>query len=306
MDPFDLLALIRRASEEGLPDDVGVSPVFRAGDFEAAWRRSPGSARAQLDAILLAPHPGTGLELLLRSGALHALVPELVAIKDLGDDPAAALHKDVWDHTKKVVSSVPAMLELRWGALMHDIGKARTRRVGPRGTVTFHNHDVVGAKMVDGIERRLGLFKADRSLLLTVRTLVLNHLRPAGYKPSWSDSGVRRLLTDMGGMPGFERLMALSKADLTTKNQAKRDKALARGRELEARVRAVIEADNAPKLPKGTMGDLMTKVDRKPGPWINALRDSLEEAMASGLLPSGKDPSFYVEEGLKIMEATGA
>lgn len=306
MDPFDLLALIRRAAEEGLPDDVGVSPVFKAGDFEMAWRRAPQAARAQFDAILLAAHPGTGLELLLRSGALHALVPELVAIKDLGDDPAAALHKDVWDHTKKVVSGVPALLELRWGALMHDIGKARTRRVSPQGTVTFHNHDVVGAHMVDGIERRLRLFKGDYALLGTVRTLVLNHLRPAGYKASWTDSGVRRLLADMGGPSGFERLMALSRADLTTKNRGKRDRALARGRELEARVSAIFLADNAPRLPKGAMGDLMSKVDRKPGPWINAVRDALEGAMAAGALPAGREPAFYVAEGLKVLEATGA
>jgi len=305
MDPLDLLALIRRAAEEGLPDDVGVPPVFKAGDFEMTWRRAPRATRAQFDAILLAAHPGTGLELLLRSGALHALVPELVAIKDLGDDPAAALHKDVWDHTKKVVAGVPALLELRWGALMHDIGKARTRRLGPGGTVTFHNHDIVGAKMVDGIERRLGLFKGDHALLGTVRTLVLNHLRPAGYKATWTDSGVRRLLADMGGPSGFERLMALSRADLTTKNQSKRDRALARGRELEARVSAIFAADNAPKLPKGTMGDLMTKVARRPGPWINAVRDGLEAAMAAGKLPTGQEPDFYVAEGLKMLETTG-
>ena len=139
MDPLDLLALIRRASDEGLPDDVGVPPVFRAGDFEMTWRRAPKAVREHLDGILLSAYPGKGLELLLRSGALHALLPELTAIKDLGDDPAAALHKDVWNHTKGVVAGVPALVELRWGALMHDIGKARTRRVGPGGVVTFHN-----------------------------------------------------------------------------------------------------------------------------------------------------------------------
>lgn len=302
MDPLDLLALIRRASDEGLPDDVGVPPVFRAGDFEMTWRRAPRAAREHLDAILVSTHPGTGLELLLRSGALHALLPELSAIKDLGDDPEAALHKDVWDHTKKVVAGVPAQLELRWGALMHDIGKARTRRVGPRGTVTFHNHDVVGAKMVDGIERRLGLFGHDVALFSTVRTLVLNHLRPAAYKNSWGDSGVRRLLADVGGVSGFERLMALSRADLTTKNKARRDRALARGRELEARVLAVHTADNAPRLPKGTMGELMARVGRRPGPWINMIRDRMEADMASGLLPAGRDIAFYVTRGLTMAQ----
>lgn len=300
MDPIELLGLCRRAAEEGAPADIVVPRLFTAGDFENAWRNNPTSVRAQLDATLCAAHPGDGLELLLRSGALHALLPELVAIRNLGDDPEAALHKDVWDHTKRVVAGVPNQLELRWGALMHDIGKARTRRV-EQGRITFHNHDVVGAKMVDGIQRRLRLFHDDEALLTTVRSLVLNHLRPAGYKPSWADSGVRRLLSDVGGMRGFERLMALSRADLTTKNVAKRDRALSRGRELEERVRATFASDNAPKLPKGVMGTIITQVGMEPGRWVNAVRAQLEDAMKAGTLPPDANVDFYVTAGLKLI-----
>jgi len=298
MDPLDLLGLCRRAAEEGVPGDLVVPRVFNLGDYQSTWRRDPAAVRAQLDALLCAPHPGDGLELLLRSGALHALVPELVAIRNLGDDPEAALHKDVWDHTKRVVAGVPNRLELRWGALMHDIGKATTRRV-ERGTVTFHGHDAVGAKMVDGIQRRLRLFGDDEALLGTVRSLVLNHLRPAQYKRDWADSGVRRLLADVGGPSGFERLMALSRADLTTKNAAKRDRALARGRELEARVRQVYASDNAPRLPKGAMGIVLELSGLKPGAWLNDMRCALEREMELGALPAGEAAEFYASEALR-------
>jgi poly(A) polymerase len=299
MDPIELLQLCRDGALQGVPPGVTVPRLFTPGDFEDLWRRDHAQVRRLLDETLTAPFPGDGLELLLRSGALHALIPELVAIKDLGDDPGAALHKDVWSHTKQVVSTTPNQLELRWGALMHDIGKSRTRAFDGR-KVTFHNHDIVGARMLDGIERRLDLFRDDDSLFITVRILVLNHLRPAGYKKTWSDSGVRRLLTDLGGMRNFERLMDLSRADLTTKNVAKRNGALARGRELEERVKLVYSQDVAPKLPKGTMGIIMSRVAAKPGAWLNVIRQELETAMASGLLPDDRDMDFYVAEGLKL------
>ena len=302
MDPIELLELCREGALKGVPKDVTVPRLFTAGEYEATWKRDPTRVRKVLDEILCASFPADGLELLMRSGALGALIPEINEMKNLGEDPAAALHKDVWEHTKQVVAGVPNQVELRWGALFHDVGKARTRVVHPRGIVTFNNHDVVGARMLDKIEQRLGLFGDDDPLFITVRLLVLNHLRPAGYKKSWSDSGVRRLLNDLGGMCNFERLMALSRADLTTKNAAKRDRALARGRELVERVKAIYAQDSAPRLPKGTMGVLLERVATKPGPWLNAIREELEGAMACGLLPPDKDVDFYVAEGLKLIE----
>lgn len=301
MDPIELLELCREGALKGAPKDVVVPRLFTAAEYEALWKRDPARVRRVLDELLCGPHPGDGLELLMKSGALVALIPEINEMKNLGEDPLSALHKDVWEHTKTVVSNVPNQVELRWGALFHDVGKARTRRI-EHGIVTFNNHDVVGARMLDRIEERLDLFQDDDSLFITVRLLVLNHLRPAGYKKSWSDSGVRRLLTDLGGMRNFERLMALSRADLTTKNANKRERALARGRELEARVKQIYADDTAPKLPKGTMGVIMSKVAAKPGPWLNDLRDQLETLMRSGLLLVDQDVEYYVDAGLKIIE----
>jgi len=304
MDPIELLELCKLGAHKGAPNYVTVPRLFTSGEYEALWRRDAPKVRQLLNEILCGPFPSDGLELLWKTGILNALIPELEAIRNLGDDPAAALHKDVWEHTKNVVAGVPATLELRWGALMHDIGKSRTRRVD-RGKVTFHNHDIVGAQMLDRMEQRLDLFGDSSSLFTTVRSLILNHLRPAGYKKSWSDSGVRRLLTDLGGIRNFDRLMQLSRADLTTKNANKRDRALARGRELEERVRQIHEQDNAPKLPKGTMGIVIERKIVKVGPELNILRDALERGMRTGMLPKDKDAEWYATEGVEILRANG-
>ena len=301
MDPIELLRLCREGALRGAPADLIIPHVFVGGEFEDMWVREPKKVKQLLDELLCGPFPGDGLELLLRSGILGTLMPEVTEIVGLGDDPASALHKNVWEHTKQVVAGVPNQLELRWAALMHDIGKARTKRVVGR-KVTFHNHDVVGARMLDRLDQRIDLFRDNDTLFITVRMLVLNHLRPANYKKSWGDSGVRRLLVDLGGLRNFERLMALSRADLTTKNAKKRDQAIARGNELEARVKQVYADDQAPKLPKGAMGEIMKRVATKPGPWLNAVRDELEAMMKIGVLEADREIDYYVSHGLKLVE----
>jgi len=259
--------------------------------------------RLIVDEALTSPSPGVGMDLLLRSGAFGALLPEVASLEKLGEDPISALHKDVWDHTKLVVAGVPARVELRWAAMLHDIGKVRTRRVTKGGRVTFHGHDVVGARMVDDIQRRMKLF--DEALLSTIRTLVLNHLRPAGYKKDWSDSGVRRLITDLGGPAGLSDLLLLARADLTTKNPAKRARALANSAALEARAAAIFAEDSAPKLPKGTIGIIIERSGRSAGPWAQQARDQLEARLRDGTLPLGQPPEFYVAAWLGETTAEG-
>jgi poly(A) polymerase len=303
MDPIELLRACRQVAVVGGFADVE-PPALAASEYEAAWAREPMVVRACIDALLCAPFPGDGLEVLMRAGAIHVLFPELASIKDLEDDPASSLHKDVWAHTKQVVSGVPNLLELRWGALLHDVGKSRTRRFDGR-KVTFHNHDVVGARMVDDLDSRLGLFHGDAALGGTVKQLVLNHLRPAQYNKSWSDSGVRRLVADMGGPTGFARLMALSRADLTTKNPRKRADCVRRGDELEKRVAAVMAQDSAPKLPKGTMGIVIANRAVPVGPGLNVARAALEAALADGTLPVDRDAAYYATEGLELLLSRG-
>lgn len=298
MDPIEVIDLCRTAAHKGAPKDAFIPRVFNAGYYQDLWKREPKKVRALLDELLCAPRVGDGLELLLRFDVLYALFPELSDMKGMGDE--GGLHKDVWEHTKAVVAGVPPEVDLRWGALMHDIGKVRTRRVeGNR--VTFHNHDRVGARMVDSLHDRTNLFQDDVRLLRTVRYLVLEHLRPAGYNPEWTDSAVRRLVTECGDVRFFEKLMLLSRADLTTKNPRKRDRALARAVELEKRVAQVIALDNAPRLPKGTMGLVIERRVCPVGPGLGQIKDGLERLMAEGKLPVDRDAEWYATEGVKIL-----
>lgn len=300
MDPIEVIDLCRKAAYDGvgIPKDSFVPRIFNVGDYQNLWRNEPKRVRKLLDELLCGPRVGDGLELLLKFDVLYALFPEVSAMKSLGD--ADGLHKDVWEHTKAVVGGVKPELDLRWGALMHDIGKVKTRRV-VNGHVTFHNHDGVGARLVDNLNDRTNLFADDVSLLRTVRYLVLEHLRPAGYNPEWTDSAVRRLVTECGDVRFFEKLMALSRADLTTKNPKKRDRALSRAAELEKRVAQVIAIDNAPRLPKGTMGLVIEKRVCPVGPGLSLIKDGLERMMREGKLPVDKDAEWYATEGVKAL-----
>ncbi len=298
MDPIDVIDLCRKAAHEGAPRDVFIPHVFSVGDYQELWNREPKKVREILDDLLCAPLPGDGLELLLKFNVIYALFPELAAIKDLGD--ADGLHKDVWTHTKNVVAGVPNQLELRWGSLMHDIGKARTRRFF-KGRVTFHNHDRVGARMVDKLHERTNLFQDDTALFRTVRLLVFHHLRPASYSSSWSDSAVRRFTIECADPGFFPKLMALSRADLTTKIPTKRNKCIAKSEELVRRVEQLIKEDSAPKLPKGTMGIILERSGKKPGPWLGQLRIELESQLCSGLLSPTQTVDAIAMYGLSLV-----
>lgn len=298
MDAIEVIDVCRQAAHRGAPKSVFAPRLFSVGDFQQLWLRDADKVRPILDDLLCAPHVDEGLELLLHFNVLHALFPEVSDMQGMGNGDG--LHKDVWSHTKAVVAGVPNQLELRWGALLHDIGKVKTRRI-QNGLVTFHGHDRVGARMVDSLNSRTNLFQHDVSLLRTVRYLVLEHLRPASYNPEWTDSAVRRLITECGDVRFFEKLMSLSRADLTTKNAKKRDRAMFRANELEARVAEVRAIDACPKLPKGTMGIILERSGRKPGSWLSQIKDTLEGRMAVGQLPAAGEVSFYVDEGMKLL-----
>lgn len=298
MEPIDIVTLCAEASTKGIsiPKEGFVPRPFGRADYQNAWRLEPRRFRRLLDDLLCGRDPAVGLALLQRFDVLPAILPEISALRDLGD--ADGLHKDVWEHTLGVVSKVPADLELRWSALLHDVGKVATRRI-ERGKVTFHNHDVVGARIVDGIQRRIDLFQDDVALRRTVKALVLNHLRPASYKATWSDSAVRRMLNDCTDPGVFEKLMQLSRADLTTKVPAKRTRCMARADELEQRVARVRALDSAPRLPKGTMGIVIEMSGRTPGPWLNEARERLEAQLADGSLPVDMPATWYADVCLK-------
>ncbi|MEZ4294519.1 MAG: HD domain-containing protein [Polyangiaceae bacterium] len=178
--------------------------------------------RARLDRLMMAYDPETGLDALLACGAVKALFPEIDALVGFGDGEWR--HKDVWKHTKQVVRQAVPRLEVRWAALLHDIGKVRTRSISPDGEVHFFGHAEVGARMFDKLDRRLGLFTRDDALKTSVRFLILHHLRASQYDASWTDSAVRRFAREMG--PCLLDLLDLSRADITTKRPEKKKRGL--------------------------------------------------------------------------------
>jgi poly(A) polymerase len=291
MDAIEVIELCLMIANKGLPKSIPIERSFSVGEFQQLWRGEKTLVRPLLDGILCAEFVGDGLEALLRTGAMESLFPEISALKSMGD--FGGIHKDVWEHTKGVVSNIEPDIELRWAALLHDLGKVKTRRIINK-KVTFHNHDIVGERIVNSMDARTKLFDGDRALKSTVTNLVRFHLRPAAYKPSWTDSGVRRLVADVGGIEGMDKLLKLATSDMTTKDLNKRDKMRKRINELGDRVLHVVGKDNAPKLPKGTMGAIIVASSQAPGAWVNQLRGHLEEMLKDGKIPVGLSCDEYV------------
>src|SRR5439155_3283589 len=145
-----------------------------------------------LNRILLAERAAEGIRQLCDLGLMAHLLPELLAMRGMHED--VYRHKDVFEHTLKVVEGVPPDETLRWAALLHDIAKPRTRSI-ENGEVHFHRHELVGQKMARAILTRL---KYPRRLIDDVGRLVELHLRPNSYEPDWTDGAVRRLMREAG------------------------------------------------------------------------------------------------------------
>jgi poly(A) polymerase len=281
------LELALAAARSGAAPTVAPNPIppeaFRALDMA--------EVRPLLDALLLCRHADVGLEVLLEVGAIAALLPELSRIVGFGDGES---HKDVWLHTKQVVIQCLPRLAVRWGALLHDIGKPRTRSVTPDGAVHFFHHAEEGARMFERIERRLGLFAKDPQLAEEIRFLILHHQRAHQYEEDWTDSAVRRFARDIGG--SLDDLMALSRADMTTKRRDKRRRFLYQLKDLQERIANLAEEDaKEPLLPKGLGDELMSAFGLPPSRRIGELRDALELAVQAGEVPPGQPAAVYIE-----------
>jgi poly(A) polymerase len=177
--------------------------------------------QAELNKLLLGAQPRAGLELLVDTGLADVVLPELPALRMASDEHGQ--HKDVYAHTLQVLEQAIDLeddgpdLTLRWAALLHDIGKPATRAFGPGGRVSFHHHEVVGAKLA---RKRLRELKCSKQLIADVGQLVFLHLRFYGYRSGeWTDSAVRRYVVDAG--PLLPRLHKLVRSDCTTRNQRK-------------------------------------------------------------------------------------
>ncbi len=270
------------------PADAGAPP---SKPTPAAWRELHVSAlREQLDELLLGRNVEPGLDALHAMGALDAWLPEVSAMVGFGDGEWR--HKDVWKHTKQVVRQSVPRLAVRWSALLHDIGKPKTRKILPNGEVHFHGHAEVGAAMFrKRVAKRLGF---EGALYERVHYLVLYHLRASQYDGDWTDSAVRRFAREMG--EGLDDLLALSRADITTKRPQRKKRGLAQISELAARIRAIQEEDaRVPPLPKGLGTEIMASFGIAPSKRLGELIRSLEAACRAGELEPGHDAAYYVE-----------
>ena len=247
--------------------------------------------RDRLDRIIMASNADAGLDSLLATGVLDALLPEVKNMVGFGDGEWR--HKDVWKHTKQVVSQSVVRLEIRWAALFHDIGKVRTRSISPTGEVHFFGHAEVGARMFDKLERRQRLFTRDTPLQSTIRFLVLHHLRASQYDGNWTDSAVRRFAREIG--PHLDDLLCLSKADITTKRPEKKRRGIAMINELGSRISELATLDaRVPPLPKGVGNALMAELGLPPSRKIGDIKRALEAAIEAGEVLDGQESAYYV------------
>jgi poly(A) polymerase len=250
------------------------------------------AVRVALDRVLMGPQPESGLDALLECGVPPAILPEVHAMVGFGDGEWR--HKDVWKHTKQVVAQAVPKIEVRWGSLLHDIGKIKTRSISPDGEVHFFGHAEVGARMFDKMNRRMALFAREETLLEEIRFLILHHLRAAQYDASWTDSAVRRFAKEMG--PYLDDLLCLSRADITTKRPEKKRRGMRQIDELADRVRAVQEEDaRVPPLPKGLGTAIADRFGIPPSPILGQLMRALTTAVESGEVAPQQPAEAYLD-----------
>ncbi|XXT16353.1 HDIG domain-containing metalloprotein [Sorangium sp. So ce429] len=263
----------------------------RPADFKAAAAIYLPDVRKLLDRIMMSHDAEAGLDALLESGALAAMLPEVEAMVGFGDGEWR--HKDVWKHTKQVVRQAVPRLEVRWAALLHDIGKTRTRSISPTGEVHFFGHAEVGARMFDKIDRRLPLFAREEALKGSIRFLILHHLRASQYDASWTDSAVRRFAKEMGDC--LNDVLDLSRADITTKRPEKKRKGLKQISDLAERVLQVQAQDAVvPPLPSGIGDAIMQSFGLPPSRRVGEIKRALEQAVESGEVTSHQESDVYI------------
>ncbi len=312
-DPLRILRAARFAAKLRFT----VAPEVRAAMTEQAERLEIVSAEritSELTKLMLTPDPALGLDVLVQTRVADEVLPEVSRLRMEADEHHR--HKDVYEHSLTVLRQAIALepkyglegdLTVRLAALLHDIGKPKTRSLLPDGRVAFHLHEVKGAQMT---KRRLTALRFPNDVVRDVSRLVELHLRFHGYGAGeWTDSAVRRYVRDAG--PLLPRLHVLTRADCTTRNRAKAAR-LARAYDgLEQRITELSEQEELARIrPELDGNDIMRILGVPPGPLVGRARDFLLElriaagelgrervaqellrwAAAQGIFPSPPEP----------------
>lgn len=287
-DPLRMLRAARFSSQLGFTVEESTVAAMR----ELAPRLEIVSVERiadELSKLLRTDDPRPGIRLLVDTGIADLVLPEVPALRLEVDEHAH--HKDVYEHSLTVLSQAIDLeksrghepdLVLRIAALLHDIGKPATRKIESGGVVTFHHHDVVGAKLA---AKRLRALRFDNDTIAAVTKLIELHLRFFGYtEGAWTDSAVRRYVRDAGDQ--LERLHILTRADVTTRNVRKADRLSFAYDDLEQRIDAIAAAEDLAAIRPDLDGDqIMRILELKPGREVGeAYRYLLELRLDEGPL----------------------
>lgn len=288
-DPLRMMRAVRFVAQLGFTIEPATAEAL-ADMTDRIRIVSAERVRDELTKMLLSDRPRAGIETLVESGLADIVLPEIVALQLQIDEHHR--HKDVFEHTMIVLDRAVALetgedgpvprpdLVLRLAALMHDIGKPKTRRFESGGKVSFHHHDAVGAKLT---RKRLRALRFEHHVVEQVSELVNLHLRFHGYVDEpWTDSAVRRYVKDAGQL--YERLNRLTRADATTQNRHKAMVFSSAMDEMEERVRELKKQEDFDAIRPDLDGnEIMQLLGLEPGPMVGrAYKHMLEYRLDHG------------------------